>query len=150
MALVAEYGTRKRKLNQFYCQKHHYQQSITSRKMPPPKRSVPGDCRSDSPRLWIVSKYPRCSSVAPGSRSRLMVPVTPFVGVRTSWLMFAKKPALRAHSRLGVSSCFRKRVQARWHRLCFFLAANRMMKRSVPVARLIFNPAERDLIHTLC
>ena len=64
---------------------------------------------SDSPDAEIVSAYSRCSSSrAVSSRSSLM-PMTPFIGVRISWLTLARNidfilDASSAWSRTSASS----------------------------------------------
>ena len=70
---------------------------------------------SDSVLLRIVSTYSRCSCVSRVSVSRPVMPVMAFIGVRISWLMFARNCALvfadssaasRAFSR-SCSACLR-------------------------------------------
>ena len=48
----------------------------------------------DSPLVWMVSRYPRWSGVSEVSISRPTMAMTPFIGVRISWLMAARKSAL--------------------------------------------------------
>ena len=46
---------------------------------------------SASPELRMVSTDSRCSADSGVSSSRLVMPITPFIGVRISWLMDARK-----------------------------------------------------------
>jgi hypothetical protein len=71
--------------------------------------------RSASALLRIVSANSRWSSANRVSSRRLLMPITPFIGVRISWLMLARKAlfalvfdsaASRARSS-SVSSCLR-------------------------------------------
>ena len=43
-----------------------------------------------SPERPTVSAYSRCSGVSSVSSSSSVMPITPFIGVRISWLMFAR------------------------------------------------------------
>ena len=44
--------------------------------------------------LRMISVNSRCSAVRPVSSSRLVMPITAFMGVRISWLMLARKALL--------------------------------------------------------
>ena len=44
---------------------------------------------SASPEVRTASAYSRCSSLRSVSSSRPLMPITPFSGVRISWLMLA-------------------------------------------------------------
>ena len=46
--------------------------------------------RRASAELFTVSRYVRCSSVRSVPRARSVMPITPFIGVRISWLMLAR------------------------------------------------------------
>src|SRR5439155_341643 len=43
-----------------------------------------------------ISRCSRCSPERLVSRTRLVIPIIPFIGVRISWLMFARNPPLAA------------------------------------------------------
>ena len=43
---------------------------------------------------WIVSAHSRWSGLSGVSSSRLDIPITPFIGVRISWLMLARNSDL--------------------------------------------------------
>jgi hypothetical protein len=45
---------------------------------------------SASPLVWIVCTQSRCASVSGVSARMLVIPMTPFIGVRISWLMMAR------------------------------------------------------------
>ena len=69
-----------------------------------------------SPELRIVSTKSRCSEVSSVSSSSPVIPITPFIGVRISWLMLARNSLLAcppasaidlACSRLSISSFWR-------------------------------------------
>jgi hypothetical protein len=47
-----------------------------------------------SPDRCTVSPYSRCSGVSGVSRSRPVIPITPFIGVRISWLIVARNALL--------------------------------------------------------
>ena len=47
-----------------------------------------------SPESWIVEAYSLCSSSSGVSSRSPVMPITPFMGVRISWLMFAKNSLL--------------------------------------------------------
>ena len=69
---------------------------------------------SDSPLAWIVPTQSRWLSVSSVSVSRLVMPMTPFIGVRISWLMMARnslfaRSAASAASFASRSSSFRLR-----------------------------------------
>ena len=57
---------------------------------------------SASPERRTVSAYSRCSAVSSVSSSRPVMPITPFIGVRISWLMLARNSLL---CRLAASAC---------------------------------------------
>ena len=64
---------------------------------------------STSPEEEIVSAYSRCSSLSSVSSSRSVMPITPFIGVRISWLTLATnidfmRDASSASSRASASS----------------------------------------------
>ena len=46
--------------------------------------------RSASPLVRVTSAKPRCSGVSSVSRSRPVIPITAFIGVRISWLIVAR------------------------------------------------------------
>src|SRR5436189_257530 len=48
----------------------------------------------------VASTYSRCSSVNSVSNNREIIPITPFIGVRISWLMFARNADF-ARRRIG-------------------------------------------------
>ena len=48
-------------------------------------------CTNDCPLLRMIWSISRCSSDRSVSSSRLVVPMMPFIGVRISWLMLARK-----------------------------------------------------------
>jgi len=48
----------------------------------------------ESAELFTVSRYSRCSSVSAVSSASSVMPMTPFMGVRISWLMFARNSLL--------------------------------------------------------
>ena len=48
------------------------------------------NCKRASPHWRMVSAYECCSGVNGVSISRLVMPITPFMGVRSSWLTVAK------------------------------------------------------------
>ena len=50
--------------------------------------------RSALPELRTVSAYSRCSAVSEVSRRSPVMPSTPFMGVRISWLIMARKSLL--------------------------------------------------------
>ena len=50
--------------------------------------------RSWSPHLRTVSVISDCSLSRSVSSKSPVIPITPFIGVRISWLMFARKSAL--------------------------------------------------------
>ena len=52
--------------------------------------------RRDSPLERIMRTSSSCSGSSPISMSRLVVPMIPFIGVRISWLMLARKLPLAA------------------------------------------------------
>ena len=64
--------------------------------------------RSVSPLCRIVSANWRCSRVSGVPRRRLVIPMTPFIGVRISWLIVARKALLArlasSASRVAASS----------------------------------------------
>ncbi len=60
-----------------------------------------------SPLVRMVSVNPRCSRVRSVSSSKLVMPMTAFIGVRISWLMVARKALL---AWLAASASWR----ARW------------------------------------
>ncbi len=67
--------------------------------------------RRFSPLLRTVSAYCRCSGSRSVSSSRPVMPITPFIGVRISWLMVARNSLLAlvassALSRASASSAF--------------------------------------------
>jgi hypothetical protein len=49
---------------------------------------------SASPLCRIVSAYSRCSGSSFESKSKLVIPITPFIGVRISWLIMARNSLL--------------------------------------------------------
>ncbi len=49
---------------------------------------------SESPLFLMVFAYSSCSEVNSVSNSRPVMPITPFIGVRISWLMLARKSLL--------------------------------------------------------
>jgi hypothetical protein len=58
-----------------------------------------------------LSRYSRCSSSSGESRARSVIPMMPFIGVRISWLMFARNSLLArlaaiARSRAMTSAWF--------------------------------------------
>ena len=55
----------------------------------------------DSPDLRTMVRYSRCSSVSGVSSASSVMPMMAFIGVRISWLMFARKPLL---ARLAASA----------------------------------------------
>ena len=56
------------------------------------------------PERPMISRYSRCSSVSVVLDRRLVIPSTPFIGVRNSWLMIARKSLLL---RAACSACSR-------------------------------------------
>ena len=50
-----------------------------------------------------IRRYSRCSDVSSVSSTRSVMPMTPFIGVRISWLMFARNSLL---ARLAASATF--------------------------------------------
>ena len=63
-----------------------------------------------SPDSWIVSTHSRCSRSSSLSKSKVAMPSTPFMGVRSSWLMLATnsdfmREAASASSRATIISC---------------------------------------------
>ena len=63
--------------------------------------------RSASPLVRIVSTQSCCSGVSFESRSREVIPITPFIGVRISWLMIARNWLLArlAASAASLAAC---------------------------------------------
>ncbi len=66
---------------------------------------------SVSPEEEIVSAYSRCHSSSSVSSSSSLMPITPFIGVRISWLTLAtnidfSRDASSAWSRASASSCW--------------------------------------------
>ena len=65
----------------------------------------------ESPDIFTVSRYSRCSGVSSVSSARSVIPITPFSGVRISWLMlaknslFARLAASAASRAVFISSC---------------------------------------------
>ena len=59
---------------------------------------------SASPDVRIVSAKSRCSESSSVSRSRPLIPMTAFIGVRISWLMAARN-ALLAWLALSAAAC---------------------------------------------
>ena len=52
------------------------------------------NCRRASPHWRMISAYERCSGASAVSSNKLVIPITPFMGVRSSWLMVARNAAL--------------------------------------------------------
>ncbi len=69
--------------------------------------------RSDSPLMRTVRANSRCSWVRSVISSRSVMPMTPFIGVRISWLMLARNSLL---SRLLDSACTMAACSAMWAR----------------------------------
>ncbi len=69
--------------------------------------------RSARPDTSMTSAYSRCSGVRPVSRRRRVIPITPFMGVRISWLMFATNSDLRREA--SSAAC---RARTRTSMLC--------------------------------
>ena len=59
---------------------------------------------NDSADPYAVARNPFCSSVSSVSRARPVIPMMPFIGVRISWLIFARK-ALFARVASSAASC---------------------------------------------
>ncbi len=83
---------------------------------------------SASPLVRTILAYSRCSGERSVSSSRPVMPITPFMGVRISWLMLARNSLLAA---LAASACAARElaravVAARW----------RLVSRRVSSARL--------------
>ena len=57
--------------------------------------------RSASPERFTVSAYSCCSGVSGVSRSSAVMPMMPFIGVRISWLIAARKSLF---ARLAISA----------------------------------------------
>ena len=76
---------------------------------------------SASPELRTVSAKSRCSASSGVSSSRSVMPSTPFIGVRISWLTLAtnsdfSRAASSASSRAITSSCSARRRSMNWPR----------------------------------
>ena len=75
-----------------------------------------------SPERAICAAHSRCSTVRFMSSSSSVIPITPFIGVRISWLMFARNAdfiaeASTAWSRAAASSAAaRLRSPTSWQR----------------------------------
>ena len=66
-----------------------------------------------SPLLRMVSAYERCSSDRSVISSSCVMPSTPFIGVRISWLTTARNsPLARSASSITPSACSRARVRS--------------------------------------
>ncbi len=71
--------------------------------------------------LWrITSVNSRCSSVSGVSSSRLVMPITPFMGVRISWLMVAR------NADLASAACSASSLASRSDCSVFLLAVTSM------------------------
>src|SRR5207249_2122411 len=60
---------------------------------------------SASPEDLTVCKYSRCSAVSSVSSANSVIPSTPFMGVRISWLMLARNSLLAPVGRFGSLLC---------------------------------------------
>ena len=67
---------------------------------------------SESPEVRITSTYSFCSSVNSVSRSNLVIPITPFIGVRISWLIFARNLLLARFADCAFCANFFARIIA--------------------------------------
>ena len=61
-------------------------------------------CISDSADISTIVRFSRCSRVRSLSSVRFVRPMMPFIGVRISWLMFARNSLL---TRLAFSASLR-------------------------------------------
>ncbi len=71
--------------------------------------------RSDSAASLSVSTYSRWSALSGVSWRSSVMPITAFIGVRISWLMFARKSLL---ARLAASAASRASFSSAATRLC--------------------------------
>ena len=86
-----------------------------------------------------VARYSRCSGVSDVSASSSAIPNTPFIGVRTSWLMLARNSLL---ARLPASAASRASASSR---------PERVTERPVTRATTMATPsAARAAIHCRC
>ena len=76
---------------------------------------------SASPLVRTISAYCCCSGVSSVSRSKPAIPITPFIGVRISWLILAKNwlfawlaaSAASLAFRISSSACLRSVMSER-------------------------------------
>ncbi len=83
---------------------------------------------------WICSAYSRCSEASGVSSSRLTVPMTPFIGVRISWLTVARK-ALLALAASSAASRAAASCRSIWRRRSISLRRSLLTRRAAFVRR---------------
>ena len=83
----------------------------------------------------MVSAYSCCVAVSAVSNSSPVIPMTPFMGVRISWLMVARNSALARLAASAASLACCKAISVRWRsaisRCSWALAVCRLAVRSV-------------------
>ena len=75
------------------------------------------------PQLRTILAYSRCSGVSCVSSSNPVMPMTPFIGVRISWLMLARKSLLAFVAASAASFACNNSVSARLRSLTSWMTA---------------------------